>query len=318
MRTNAKLIVVVIVLVVVNGFEVNEETNKDEMLCRKCGHGITKPKQFTDVPTVKALRQRNDTILMRENTLIQLFQNPEGSKFEVITAKETNVKLVGEPTKEYSWFPGFSWTIAICPHCGIHLGWKFDPIDGDEDDDFNFSFVGLILSRIIGSSCECRFFVTHPKIISKLTKLCLFESDHGTWNDSLLNAVVNNIFNHHAGSLNQACCPNFDALITYCLTFCPEIGLFKMGLLFAKSNGYSLTFCPEIGLFKIGLIFAKSKGYSLTFCPEIVHFKMGLNFAKSKGYSLTFCPEIVHFKMGLIFAKSKGYSLTFCPEIQRL
>lgn len=48
------------------------------MLCRKCGHGITKPKQFTDVPTVKALRQRNDTILMRENTLIQLFQNPEG------------------------------------------------------------------------------------------------------------------------------------------------------------------------------------------------------------------------------------------------
>ena len=48
------------------------------MLCRRCGKNITASKDFASVPTAKALRQRNDTILMQNNTLIQLFENPEG------------------------------------------------------------------------------------------------------------------------------------------------------------------------------------------------------------------------------------------------
>ena len=48
------------------------------MLCRKCGKGITASRDFVSVPTTKALRQRNDTILMKNNTLIQLFENPQG------------------------------------------------------------------------------------------------------------------------------------------------------------------------------------------------------------------------------------------------
>ena len=28
-----------------------------------------------------------------------------------------------QPQAEHSWFPGFSWTVAVCPRCGQHLGW---------------------------------------------------------------------------------------------------------------------------------------------------------------------------------------------------
>ena len=48
------------------------------MLCRRCGKEITTSRDFVSVPTRKALRQRNDTILMQNNTLIQLFENPQG------------------------------------------------------------------------------------------------------------------------------------------------------------------------------------------------------------------------------------------------
>jgi len=139
-----------VVLTFTWGFEVNEESSTDHMLCRRCGKDITASKDFTSVPTVKALRQRNDTILMQNNTLIQLFENPEGARFEVIATKNANVKTFGEAVEEYSWFPGFSWTIVLCPSCGWHLGWKFEP--KDEDTDEIFSFFGLILSNLIGSS----------------------------------------------------------------------------------------------------------------------------------------------------------------------
>ena len=60
----------------------------DELLCRKCGHGITNTDDLTSVPTRKALRQRNDTVSEHKNTLIQLFENPEG-KFLLILYKLT-------------------------------------------------------------------------------------------------------------------------------------------------------------------------------------------------------------------------------------
>lgn len=31
--------------------------------------------------------------------------------------------LVLQPHLADSWFPGFTWTIAVCPRCGYHLGW---------------------------------------------------------------------------------------------------------------------------------------------------------------------------------------------------
>lgn len=55
-----------------------------------------------------------------------------------------------------SWFPGYSWKICTCPHCGHHLGWTFEnvtPVRGSANIDVN-KFHGLILSNILEENCE--------------------------------------------------------------------------------------------------------------------------------------------------------------------
>ena len=47
----------------------------------------------------------------------------------------------GEPTEEFTWFPGYCWNHALCAACGKHLGWNFH---GAAD-----SFFGLIVSELL-------------------------------------------------------------------------------------------------------------------------------------------------------------------------
>ncbi|KAJ8301385.1 hypothetical protein KUTeg_020372 [Tegillarca granosa] len=54
------------------------------------------------------------------------YVNPGGHIHETLTVyKVQNVDLIGRPTKEHSWFPGYAWTIAQCKSCNSHLGWRF-------------------------------------------------------------------------------------------------------------------------------------------------------------------------------------------------
>lgn len=32
---------------------------------------------------------------------------------------------IGERSKEWTWFPGFTWQIELCRACTAHLGWSF-------------------------------------------------------------------------------------------------------------------------------------------------------------------------------------------------
>jgi hypothetical protein len=48
---------------------------------------------------------------------------------------------VGEPTTEFTWFPGFAWQVATCRRCREHLGWLFL----GPDDRFH----GLIEDRLV-------------------------------------------------------------------------------------------------------------------------------------------------------------------------
>jgi len=51
----------------------------------------------------------------------------------------------GEPTPEYSWFPGHSWTIATCKRCAEHLGWVFyDKPEGE----WHTRFQSLIVTKL--------------------------------------------------------------------------------------------------------------------------------------------------------------------------
>lgn len=56
--------------------------------------------------------------------------NPAGLVHDVLTVGEVfpnAVALEGDPSSEFSWFPGFAWTVAVCVRCRQHLGWQFTP-----------------------------------------------------------------------------------------------------------------------------------------------------------------------------------------------
>ena len=54
------------------------------------------------------------------------YVNPSGFVHETITVfRAEGLSLIDEPSTEFSWFPGYAWTICNCSRCGSHIGWKF-------------------------------------------------------------------------------------------------------------------------------------------------------------------------------------------------
>eukprot|EP00058_Branchiostoma_floridae_P003591 XP_002589079.1 hypothetical protein BRAFLDRAFT_213715 [Branchiostoma floridae] len=125
------------------------------LLCRQCGLEIAKASDLNKRPSRAAHRQRNDTIAGVDGVLIQLFKNPQGytqNFFEVITAETANVQQHGQPYRQDTWWPGFSWRISICPRCGFHLGWyveKCSLVSSPSVQAEEQTFVGLILDNLL-------------------------------------------------------------------------------------------------------------------------------------------------------------------------
>ena len=68
--------------------------------------------------------------------------NPHGLIFEVGCFSDgKNFIPTGEPTKEFTWFPGYAWQIVVCATCLNHLGWLYTSSES--------SFLGLILTNLI-------------------------------------------------------------------------------------------------------------------------------------------------------------------------
>lgn len=68
--------------------------------------------------------------------------NPHGQRFEIgCFAAAGGCACHGAPTSEFTWFPGYTWRIALCAACGRHLGWHYQ---GNVP-----SFFGLILDRLV-------------------------------------------------------------------------------------------------------------------------------------------------------------------------
>ena len=81
------------------------------LVCKRCS------KQLGD--------QRNIFSMSKEGPQ-GAFVNPGGHVHETLTLYKTkNLRLVGQPSTEYSWFPGYAWTITECLGCWSHIGWKF-------------------------------------------------------------------------------------------------------------------------------------------------------------------------------------------------
>lgn len=57
---------------------------------------------------------------------VHLFTNPAGFVYEIgCFASAPGCSHVGSIEDAFSWFPGWSWQIATCAACGVHLGWRY-------------------------------------------------------------------------------------------------------------------------------------------------------------------------------------------------
>jgi hypothetical protein len=67
--------------------------------------------------------------------------NPAGMVYRVACfASARGMSVATNPSREWSWFPGYAWQIELCDGCRVHLGWKYTR--GDE------VFFGLIEDRL--------------------------------------------------------------------------------------------------------------------------------------------------------------------------
>ncbi|MBE9515827.1 MAG: hypothetical protein IME93_02495 [Proteobacteria bacterium] len=95
--------------------------------CRQCGHTITSPAHKLELQGQHIYCFRNPADV---DFVIGCFQQAEGCRPS------------GGATTEHSWFQGYSWRIALCGQCGLHLGWCYTNNSGG-------SFFGLILDQLL-------------------------------------------------------------------------------------------------------------------------------------------------------------------------
>ncbi|KAI3738030.1 hypothetical protein L2E82_28048 [Cichorium intybus] len=72
------------------------------------------------------IASRSDMLVMSSDGPLGAYVNPSGYVHEIMTLLKANgLALLGVPTEEYSWFPGYAWTIAYCATCEYQMGWLF-------------------------------------------------------------------------------------------------------------------------------------------------------------------------------------------------
>ena len=95
------------------------------ILCRVCGNRIS----------------TLDAIIVVNGQHRHTCTNPAGITFEIgCFSSAPGCLIYGIPTYEYTWFEGYSWSLAFCSRCATHLGWYYQ----SEEE----GFFGLILNRL--------------------------------------------------------------------------------------------------------------------------------------------------------------------------
>jgi len=105
--------------------EANVETAGKRLLCVRCHHPITDIASRIEIA----------------GSFEHHGANPHGFRFRFGSfVAAPGCVLHGEPSTHYSWFPGYSWQVANCSLCSVHIGWLFRSDSGH--------FYGLILDAL--------------------------------------------------------------------------------------------------------------------------------------------------------------------------
>ncbi|MBN2160429.1 MAG: hypothetical protein JW807_13630 [Spirochaetes bacterium] len=101
------------------------EDEKKYILCRFCRNAVTS----------------DDLRIEMDGSHEHSFMNPAGIVFRIgCFSMAGGCLIMGIPTTEYTWFPGFAWCYVVCSSCLTHLGWHYR--------SGATGFFGLILDRL--------------------------------------------------------------------------------------------------------------------------------------------------------------------------
>jgi len=74
-----------------------------------------------------------------------VFANPHGYIYQIgCFVQALGCVAIGEEARHFSWFPGYTWRIALCGRCLTLLGWAFRSHESQ--------FFGLILDKLTQTS----------------------------------------------------------------------------------------------------------------------------------------------------------------------
>ncbi|CAK1548380.1 unnamed protein product [Leptosia nina] len=132
----------------------NDLHTQELLLCRKCGTDVVDSYYLFNKLSPGAHKIEKQSMFGKQNVTVQTLINPFGINFEIITSEKARCKNIGPSQGADSWFPGYTWQICVCPHCGQHIGWTFTRSDlNTNDEDQNIIlFHGLILNNILGEN----------------------------------------------------------------------------------------------------------------------------------------------------------------------
>ncbi|KAI4316084.1 hypothetical protein L6164_024100 [Bauhinia variegata] len=72
------------------------------------------------------IARRSDMLVMSSEGPLGAYVNPGGYVHEIMTLLKANgLALQGPAVTEFSWFPGYAWTITNCAACETQMGWLF-------------------------------------------------------------------------------------------------------------------------------------------------------------------------------------------------
>jgi len=111
-----------------------EEEASPWLVCEACGCPLVREAELIEEKFDtwnKVTWAYELSVLGRESTWCYSATNAHDHRFDVVrvlpSAAGRSICCRGEPTPEYSWFPGFSWSMAHCRQCSRHIGWGFSP-----------------------------------------------------------------------------------------------------------------------------------------------------------------------------------------------
>ncbi|KAF4024069.1 hypothetical protein G4228_015691 [Cervus hanglu yarkandensis] len=129
-------------------------------IMNKCTSLCCKQCQETEITT------KNEIFSLSLCGPMAAYVNPHGYVHETLTVyKACNLNLIGRPSTDHSWFPGYAWTIAQCRICASHIGWKFTATKKDMSPQ---KFWGLTRSALLPTIPDTEDDISPDKVV-----LCL-------------------------------------------------------------------------------------------------------------------------------------------------